>query len=58
MVGVGGSAALWRESREIGEDGASRIEPPADTSQATMLMPPYGASAAGSRNTPEPIMLP
>ena len=32
--------------------------PVAVISQPMMLIPPYGASDAGSRNTPEPIMLP
>mgnify|MGYP003405214383 CR=1 FL=1 len=32
--------------------------PPAEMPQPTRLSPPYGASAAGSRNTPDPIMLP
>src|SRR4051812_11671551 len=37
---------------------ASRNDPAAVNSQATMLMPPNAASDAGSRKMPDPIMLP
>src|ERR687897_49552 len=37
---------------------ASIIAPTVEISHPSRLTPPYGASDAGSRNTPDPIMLP
>src|SRR3954465_12516232 len=50
--GVALAVARWANT------SARSTDPPVDTSHPARLIAPYGASDAGSRNTPDPIMLP
>src|SRR3954465_5152963 len=50
--GVALAVARWANT------SARSTDPPVDTSHPARLIAPYGASDAGSRKTPDPIMLP
>ena len=42
----------------LAKTSASSTDPAAESSQPASARPPYGASEAGNRKTPDPIMLP